>query len=627
MDIKEQREAYYRTGGQNVTWNWADPTKTTPIYWNNPYYTRYNDYENDSRNRYFGNFNVNYKLTSWLNMLGRVSLDNYTEVIEDRQPVGSRGIAYYSTLNRTFSETNYDLLFTADRNLTSDLNLKGLLGGNIRKNHDQSIFAITNGGLVIPGIYAISNSLNPINAPTEADLKSQVNGLFAGATLSYRNTYTLDGTIRRDESSTLPADNNVYYYPSVSAGIVFSKLIPSATWLTYGKIRANYAQVGNDTRPYRTASVYGVGLPFGSNPQYSVAGTAANPALRPERTKSSEIGLETSIFKGRAGFDVSYYDAKTYDQIFAVSVSTATGNNSKFLNSGTVENKGVELSAYGTPVKTRNFSWTLNLNWTRNRNKVVDLYTNPGTGLPVDNIVLGSFQGGVTLNATLGQPYGTIRGRDFVYTNGEKTVDATGKYLRSTSANEVIGNPNPDWIAGVNNTLKYKNLSLSWLIDIRRGGDVFSLDLYYGLATGAYPETAGLNDLGKPKRAPLADGGGIIREGVDINGKPNGVRVAGVTYGLYGYRYSPQKAFVYDAGFVKLREVALNYSLPSAMLNKMRPFKGIDLSLVGRNLWLIHKNLPYADPEEIVSGGNLQGYQVGAYPTTRTVTFNVKFKF
>lgn len=628
VDIKELKDAFARTD-KNVTWNPADPTDLTPIYWNNPYFTRAKDYENDSRNRYFGNFNLNYKLTSWLNVMGRVGLDNYAELIEDRQPKGSIGIPFYSRFNHTFSETNYDLLFTADKDISSSINLKGLLGGNIRKNKDQSISAATNGGLVVPDVYAISNSLNPINAPTESDLRSQVNGIFAGGTFTFKNTFTLDGTIRRDESSTLPNGNNIYYYPSVSTGIVFSKLLPSATWLNYGKIRANYAQVGNDTRPYRTSSVYAVGLPFGSNPQYSVPGTASNPALKPERTKSFEVGMDASFLKGRLGFDISYYEAKTFDQIFAVSVSTATGNNSKFLNSGTVENKGVELSAYVTPVKTKDFSWTLNVNWTRNRNKVVDLYTNPGTGKPVDNIVLGSFQGGVTLNASLGQPYGTIRGRDFVYdsVSGQKIVGANGRYLLSTVSNAIIGNPNPKWTGGISNTLKYKNLSLSWLVDVRQGGDVFSLDLYYGLATGLYPETAGLNDLGKPKRAPLTEGGGIIREGVTADGKPNTKRVSGVTYGLYGYRYSPQKQFVYDAGYVKLREAVLTYSLPTSFISRLHAFKGIDVSVIGHNLWIIHKNLPYADPEEIISSGNLQGYQVGSYPTTRTFTFNIKFKF
>ena len=162
---------------------------------------------------------------------------------------------------------------------------------------------------------------------------------------------------------------------------------------------------------------------------------------------------------------------------------------------------------------------------------------------------------------------------------------------------------------------------------MRQGGDLFSLDLYYGLATGLYPETAGLNELGNPSRLPISQGGGVILPGVAPDGKPNAVRASNTLYGLYGYGRHPNKAFVYDASFVKLREAILTYSLPNSVIGRLQPFKGIDLSLIGRNLWLIHKNIPYSDPEEIISAGNLQGYQGGAYPTTRTFTFNVKFRF
>ena len=259
--------------------------------------------------------------------------------------------------------------------------------------------------------------------------------------------------------------------------------------------------------------------------------------------------------------------------------------------------------------------------------------------MPTNNIVLGSFQGGVSINATLGEPYGTIRGTNFVYydpndANGkpsgpasQRIVLANGRYQISTVSNEVIGDPNPDWTGGLQNTLKYKNLSLSWLIDVRQGGDLFSLDLYYGLATGLPAETAGLNDLGNPLRNSLADGGGIIREGVTADGKTNANRVSAVNFGAYGYRYSPAAGFIYDASYVKLREAVLAYSFPTAIVNKTKVLNGIELSVIGRNLWIIHKNLPYADPEEIISSGNLQGYQSGAYPTTRTFTFNLKLKF
>ena len=623
VDIKEQKDAYFRTR-RNDTWNWADPsdeaTGLVPIYWDNPYFTRHESFETDSRDRYFGNVNLNYKLSSWLNILGRIGLDSYDELQEERQAVGSINIPEYSRFNRSYRETNYDLLLNMDKNLSANVNFKALLGTNIRKQHTRSIDASTNGGLTVAGIYALNNSANPVNPPAEFDGRREVDGVFAGATVTLRDMITLDATIRRDVSSTLPKDNNVYYYPSVSGGFVFSKLLPAATWLSYGKIRANYAEVGNDAPLYSVLDVYTITPPFGSEATTTVPSTKNNPNLKPERTSSFEAGLEMAFLKNRAGFDIAYYKAKTIDQILPLAVSTATGYSSKFLNSGTIENQGIELSAFGSPVQKKDFSWTVNLNWTRNRNKVVKLFEG------ADNLVLASFQGGVTLNATLGQPYGTIRGSNFVYTNGQKTVDNSGFYLFSPTSNEVIGDPNPDWTGGINNTLRYKNLSLSFLVDVRKGGDVFSLDMYYGLATGLYPETAGKNDLGKPSRNAIADGGGVILPGVYQDGKANISRIAN-EYGTFGYVVVPAAGFVYDASYVKLREAVLTYSLPTEITAKLNPFKGIDISLIGRNLWIIHKNLPYSDPEEIISSGNLQGYQGGAYPSVRTLALNLKLKF
>ena len=619
VDIKEQKEAYFRNR-QNVTWNWADPTDLVPIYWDNPYFVRYENFENDNRDRIFGNVNLNYKITDWLNILGRVGLDTYSELQEERQAVGSVGIPSYSRFNRSYRELNYDLMANVDKDLSSDVNFKALIGTNIRKQHISSIDAATNGGLTVAKIYSLNNSANPVNPPTEFDGRREVDGVFAGATFTWKDMFTLDGTIRRDASSTLPEGNNVYYYPSVSAGYVFSKSLANVNWLSYGKLRANYAEVGNDAPIYSVLDVYTIATPFGSQPTTTVPSTKNNPELKPERTRSAEIGLEMAFLKSRVGFDVSYYRTRTINQILPLAVSTATGYSSKFLNSGTIENRGVELTAYGTPVQSSDFTWTINLNWTRNRNKVVELFEG------ADNLVLASFQGGVTLNATLGQPYGTIRGSNFVFTNGQRTVDPTGYYIFSNTSNEVIGNPNPDWIGGINNSFKYKNFSLSFLIDVRHGGDVFSLDQYYGLATGLYPETAGNNDLGNPSRNSIADGGGVILKGVTEDGKENTIRIAN-EYGTYGYVVVPSAGFVYDASYVKLREAVLTYSIPKTRIDRLRPFKGIDFSLIGRNLWLIHKNLPYSDPEEMMSSGNLQGYQGGAYPTTRTIAFNVKLRF
>ncbi len=579
VDIKDQKAAYFRTQ-KNITWNWKDPDNLIANFWDNPYFTRYENYENDSRNRYFGNVNVNYKIFKSLNLMGRISLDSYDEIQEERQAVGSVTTSSYTRFNRSYRETHYDLLATFDKDISTNINLKALLGFNLRRQYQSSIRAATNGGLIVPKVYALSNSLNTPNAPAEFEGTREVQGVFAGATFSWKDMVTIDATIRRDKSSTLPEDNNVYYYPSVSGGFVFSKLLPTANWLSYGKFRANFAEVGNDAPIFSVHDVYAVIPPFGSNPQSSVTGTKNNPDLLPERTRSFEVGLEVAFFKNRLGFDMSYYTAKSIDQILPVIVSTATGYNSKFLNAGTVENKGIEISAFGTPISKTNFTWNINVNFARNRNKVVELFEG------ASNLVLADFQGGVSLNATLGQPYGTIRGANFVYTNDAKGVpqktvsQSTGRYLLSPTSNEVIGNANPDWTGGISNSIRYKDVTLGFLIDTRQGGDIFSLDLYYGLGTGLYPETVELNDLGNPSRDPLASGGGIILPGVAPNGTPNTKRRAN-SEGTLGYR-QPAAGFIYDASYIKLREVSISYALPKNFVTRLKYFKGIDVSLVGQ---------------------------------------------
>lgn len=616
VDIQEQKEAYFRNR-KNVTWNWTDPTDLTPIYWNNQYFTRYENYETDNRFRTFGNTMLNYKVTNWLTIMGRVAVDSYNEIQEERVAVGSTGVSGYKRVNRSISELNYDLIATVDKTLTKDLVLKGVLGTNIRKSHSESIAATTNGGLVVPKLYTLSNSKSPLEAPVERASDIQVNGFFVSASLGFRNFLFVDGAVRRDVSSTLPTGNNVYYYPSVSGGFIFSHFI-RAPWLTSGKLRLNYAEVGNSAPAQSINDVYTPGTAFGSAPLFSVNTTKNNPNLRPERTKSSEGGVEIALLQGRLGFDVTYYLTNSVDQIVPVAVSTATGYNRKFINAGVIQNKGVEVSLYGTPVKLRGFSWTINANWSRNRNLVKEL--------PIENFQLGSYF--ASINAALGQPYGSIRGDNFVYhENGQKIVGDDGYYQRSATSNETIGNVNPNWIGGLNNTFKYKALSFNFLVDVRNGGSVFTVDKYYGLATGLSLETVGNNDLGNPSRNTIADGGGVILPGVTADGKPNTVRVSNTDFGLYGYVHNPSAAFVYDASYVKLREMALSYSVPVALLSKVSFCKGIDISVIGRNLWIFYKNLPDADPEDTISSGNIQGIQMGSYPATRNIGFNVKFRF
>jgi TonB-linked SusC/RagA family outer membrane protein len=622
VDIQDQKSAYFRNN-QNVTWNWADPSTAAglkPIYTDNYYWIRYQNYQNDTRSRIFGNAMLNYKATDYLNLMGRVTLDTYNEFQEERTAVGSTAVAGYSRFDRTFNETNYDLLANFDKNVTKDINVKALAGLNLRKSYSRSISAATNGGLIVPGLYSVANSKGTVAAPSESYTPREVFGLFGGLTLSYKNFLTLDGTVRQDKSSTLPVANNAYLYYSGAASWNFSEHFKDLPWLTSGKLRVNYATVGNDAPWGSIRNVYDQPAPFGSTILFSAPSTQNNPFLKPEQTQSREIGLEMAFMQNRLGFDLTYYQTNTLDQIMPASVSTATGFSSTYVNAGNIENQGVELSLFANPIKTADFSWNVNVNFTKNNSLVLSLYNGS------QNLQIATFQGGVSFNATVGQPYGIIQGKTWNLKDGQKLVKANGRYDITTTTTNNIGNVNPNWIGGVNNSFRYKNLTFNFLIDIKQGGNVFSLDQYYGAATGVLAESAGLNDKGNPSRNSIADGGGVIMPGVKADGTPNDIRVENV-YGTYGYAYNPAAAFVYDASYIKLREANIVYSLPSSIVRKLGGVKGVDLSVFGRNLWIIQKFVPYSDPEENLSSGNIQGYQSGAYPTTRSIGFNVKLLF
>lgn len=632
VDIQQQRDAYFRNR-QNITWNWSSTAGTGPIYMDNPYWTRYENYSNDRRNNFFGYVAANYKINSWIEVIGRVGTNTTNDFQEERIAIGSAALSQYRRFDRSFIETNFDLMVSMNKQLSDDFTIRGLIGSNMRRSELNSVRASTSGGLAVPRLYSLSNTRSPMAPPEEEYERVGVDGIFANATLGYREMLFLDVSARQDKSTTLPPDNNTYFYPSVAGSFVFSKLI-EADWLTHAKARVNYAEVGNDALPLSVYNAYAKPNAVGSVPLFSLQNTQNNPDLESERMESIEAGIDADFFEGRFGFDFTWYKQTTFNQILPVSLTAATGYSSRFINAGEIENKGIEISAFVVPVSTPDFTWTINANFTRNRNMVKELY---GEGeQQVKNVPIQTFQGGVSVNAGVGYPYGIIRGTNFIFTNGQPTVNAAGYYRATSSSAEVIGDPNPEWLGGLNNSLKYRNVSLSFLIDIRRGGDIFSLDQFYGDGSGLYEETTGTNNLGNPTRMLLSEGGGVILPGVKDDGSPNDIRAAnhnGSGATAYGYVANsgagmPRAYYVYDASFIKLREVALTYSLPASVLSKLKGFKAVDISAVGRNLWIIDKNMKYSDPEESLSSGNANGgYQSGAYPAVKTYGFNVRMTF
>ena len=643
VDFKRLEEDYISPDGRQRTWNYGYYDDLAPIYFDNPYWVRNMNYQDDERNRFFGNMALNYKLTDWMTFTGRTAMDYYTSIGNERVAVGSNGTSDFTKVTRTFTERNTDVMLKFNKNV-NDFSLNGILGGNFRQNYIETTSGSTVGGLIVPGLYKISNSVSPVSV-LETLQKKGMNSAYGQASAGYKNFIYIDVTGRYDVASTLPSDNNAYFYPSISTSLILSELggMKDVSWLNFAKLRMNYAEVGNDAPIYSTVSTYSQGTNWNDLALFSVNSTLQNSALKPERTKSYEAGLEGRLFNDRLGFDVAVYKSNSYDQIMPVMVTPASGYSRRYVNAGEIQNTGVELTLNATAVKSSDFNWDITLNWYKNNNEVKSLYDD------VKNLLITSAWD-VSINNMVGEPNGVIKGTNFVYhENGEPMVDENGYYQISDGGNEIIGNVNPDWNAGLMNSFSYKGLTLNVLLDMQQGGDIYSVNTKYGQATGVYEETAGTNVLGNEMRAnvvstidgdlgahfsggiPLSEAepnsGGTILPGVKADGTPNDILINSGRWGrAFYYNNSPTARYVLDASYVKLREMSMVYAFPKAWFNNI-PIANASFSVVGRNLWIISKNTKHFDPESGLSSGNKQGIESGAYPTPRSIGFNVKIGF
>ena len=614
LDMNLLDQYWITPTGEQRTWNRISADNPTPRFANNPYWIRRKNFQNDDRQRVYGNINLAYEFTDWLTLTGRLLHDYYTDRREERVADGSTAQSSYIEDVREVRETNADLILTADKNLTEDFSLTGLIGVNTRFNSYYRNYGETNGGLSVPDFFNLENSSD---RPTIDDRleERRINSVFGSATLGWRDIVYVDATLRNDWSSTLPEGNNSFLYPSVSGSLVFSSLagLENSSTLSYGKLRASYAQVGNDTDPYRTTLTYQPRENFGPNPSYRVPLTRNNLNLRPEQTNSYEFGIETSFLQTRLGLDVTYYNSISTDQIFEVPVSGSTGYTAQIVNAGEVSNTGVEVLLRATPVATDNFQWDVTLNWARNRNRLEELTADQSTY----QISSGIF--GASVVAIEGQPLGSLYGTDFEYDdNGNKIVDSRGRYVASDSL-RAIGTALADWTGGITNTFTYKGLSLSVLIDGRQGSDIYSLTNVFGKYSGMMEETAA---NGIREQWLIADGvQNVADEGEAPVYERNETAVDPQTF--FSNLFSNGAAGTYDASFVKLREVSLSYTLPNGLFNNT--FRNVSLSLIGRNLAILYKNIPHIDPESVASSSNAQGVEGGALPSLRSYGFSVSF--
>jgi hypothetical protein len=566
------------------------------------------------RDRVFGNFSLSYDLTKDLKVTAWARTDFYTDRREDRSGIGGYVPNQYEEDVIQFQENNYEFLAQYQKDLNQDISLNINLGANRRQSMLHRNYARTLGGLSVPNFFNIDASIDRPIIKDQQYERAQT-GIYGSFTLGFKDVVYLDGSLRNDWSSTLPAKNNSYLYPALSGSLIFTEMLPSSNLLSFGKLRAGWAQVGNDTDPYRTNFIYEGQTSYGSTPVYTVPNTLNNELLKPERTTSYEIGLDLRFLNKRAGLDITYYNNITTDQIIPLSISPTTGYRSAVVNAGKVTNQGVELVLSGTPVVLDNgFVWDISLNWARNRNKVVELAEGQ------DTYELGN-RDGVSVTAKVGEPYGTLIGTGIRRNeNGEKLVDANGFYIRQPG--QVLGSVLADFTGGLTNSFSFKGFTLSALIDFQKGGDIFVETIRTAVANGQFIESVGNNDLGNPKRNPVSEGGGMRTMGVLVNGEPNTKYVEAQNY--YKQFNNIAEGAVYDAGYIKFRELRFGYAFPKVLYQKL-PINSISLSLIARNIGLLYRNMPHFDPSEMAYGsGNIQGLEGAAIPPPRTLGFNLK---
>ncbi len=609
LNMDELEALYLKADGTQGSWNRSSFDNSTIPYHNNVYWSRYMNYENDSRNRIYGNVGLSYQILPQLKAQYKANLDFYVDKQYERNAVYSQELSAYKESSRQQYEINHEFMLMYNQAF-GDYSVSANLGANIMQRHFELIYGETKGGLAIPLFYNLANSMTTPEAYNYKREKG-INSLFGDVTIGWKSMLYLEATLRGDKSSTLPKANNTYVYPSVTASWLFSELLKDkAPWLSYGKLRAGYARVGNDTDPYQVMQTYTQYTNIDSStPGYRLSNTLSNSNLKPESTKSWEFGLETSFFNNRLGFDLTYYTTTTSNEILPLSVSGSTGYMYKMINSGTIENKGVEFALHATPVKTRKFEWTTNITLASNKNTVKSL----ADGVDYFKISTAPFK--VEIGAVVGKPYGVIMGTNYVYDkNGNKCVDSKGLYM-STSGNEDIGHIYPDFTGGWSNSFKWGNFDASFQFDFSKGGHFFSTTQMWGYYCGMFEETA----------ANGVRENGIISDGVVYGtGEKNTVKVSDRDY-YENYYNGPAAQSILRSDYIKLREVTVGYTFK---LNPVWFIKSLRLSAYGRNLGVWGPDCKNFDPEMIVtSSGNIQGIEGGATPMVANygVTVNLKF--
>jgi len=587
----------------NIPKNWSGPSNE----YVNPYtYISSQKDDNQKRERLIGMISLNYKFTNWLGITGRTGLDR---IQDDNYSYGLRGTngtnpTYYRSF-QNLSETNSDLM--ANFNKTFDrFAILVNAGGSIMDSKSDALSA-NSGPLVLYGFNRLSNG-SKINASDYASEK-QIHSVLGNAQVAYNNYLYLDITARNDWSSALPSNNRSYFYPSASLSAILSDMFSLPKQISFLKVRGSWAQVGNDTEPYRLSPSYGFNTTNPSVTWADVGTWKTFDDLKPEKTTSVEFGLDLRLFSNRIGLDATYYNSNTVNQIIPLNIPQSSGYTNEFINAGQINSSGFEVMLNTTPVQSRSWRWDLNLNWGTNKSKCVKLYDG------ITTYTLGSMRI-AEIDVIEGEKYGEIRSKAFVRDDkGRVVVDDNGLPI-ATDQYKDLGNISPDWTGSITNRLQYKNLVLSALIDIRYGGNILSVTDALSTASGT-------------SRRTLAGRDGMVVDGVTQDGQVNTKQITSEQYWQsVGGAYGIGEAFLYSGTYVKLREVSLGYNLPKHLLQKTYFVKGAKISFVGRDLFYFKKCTPGTDPEGAsVRDDWAQGFELNALPSTRTFGFNLSLTF
>lgn len=623
---------YENENGEYSNWNGMDPYNV------NPYWDVYKNNNESKKDLFRLHASATYNITSHWKLKGTAGAElNWFNFQDFKAPTTPGYEAGYMQKSNFHNQMyNFELIATYN-NRCGDFDFTGTAGGNIYLV-DNATSLITAQDMQIRDVIALMSFNETSNQ--ENSYRKQINSLFAAVNLGWRGLIYLDATVRGDQSSTLPVGNNIYVYPSFSGSFVFSELIKRSDILPYGKVRLSWAQVGSDTDPYQLGLVY-------TKSKYTYPGytigyidntTIPNKNLKPTRTNSFEVGFETKFLKNRIGLDFTYYNQVSKDQIMGMASSWATGYPYRLINAGEIQNQGIEITLNTRPVEVGDFSWDLNFNFSKNENKVKKL---------VDDMDMFELEKAswldVQIAAKVGENFGSIVGPDFKRNaKGDILIDPSTGLPMYDKSNHVLGNASWDWTGGVNTTLRYKNIALSAVFDIKVGADLYSMSARASHESGkALATLEGREAWYKSEEQRMAAGyakgspdwtptGGFIAPGVIDNGdgtyRPNDVIINPEDYWMSVCRNAPSM-FIYDNSYVKCREITLTYQFPKKWLGNGKVVKDVSLSFVARNPFIVWKNIPDIDPDSNYNNTTGMGLEYGSLPSRRSYGFNVYVKF